>query len=311
MIVGAGRAGSRHAQAALRVPEVELVGFYDTDRGRAESLALAFGGSVFSELPSAPVASLAVICTPPATHANLARMALAAGCHVLVEKPFSLDTASIEEIDHIACRVGLFVGAVAQHRFSADARLLRTLVQASSLGQVNRVEVAVQRFRSSDYFADRSADWRQSRSGGGGVLISVGFHYLDLACWIVGPPSDARAILHERINGVDSFISGTFGLGTSAATVTARWGEVAVRPDTLRILCAQGNLELTGDKLREGGSGEHVSRAELHARQLRDLVAAIREGRRPFVTPSDVKAALVTIFAMYESAGCLERERPC
>jgi UDP-N-acetyl-2-amino-2-deoxyglucuronate dehydrogenase len=316
IIVGAGSSARRHAQAALRVPDVTLVGFYDPVEYRARALAEEFRARAFTDLDvalaSAPGA-LALICTPPASHGCLAIQGLSAGLHVLVEKPFELDLEFVSTVEAAADRRGLRAGAVAQHRFSPDVLALRTRVVEGAIGEIVSASVRVQRQRLMQYFEADNATWRHNPLlSGGGVLISVAFHYLDLACWILGHPSDARMTLFRQHQGIESEAVGSCVLGATPCAVEARWGDYHTLPDTLEIIGTHGRLTLSGDRLLAANqAAEMPARGDkyaLHALQLQDMVEAIVEQRRPLVTPSEVEPSLRLINELYTSAWQVERE---
>lgn len=94
-VAGAGHLGNLHTKMYAEIPSVELVGVYDIDQGRAKSVADAHNSKAFSDLPSLlnDIDALS-IATTTKSHCDVARAALYAGKHVLIEKPI---TETIEE----------------------------------------------------------------------------------------------------------------------------------------------------------------------------------------------------------------------
>ena len=163
----------RHLPALRHVPEVEVVAFADTRPETAAEVArlLGAGRVVDTEhmLEDGEVEAVAV-CTPPATHAELAIAALEAGKHVLLEKPVA---ASLEEADRIAERAArspqqVLVGFnFRRHRFVERAR---RLVAEGALGTVQAVRTAF-----TNPVLDEQQDWKRRRGlGGGGLLDRAG-----------------------------------------------------------------------------------------------------------------------------------------
>jgi predicted dehydrogenase/nucleoside-diphosphate-sugar epimerase len=105
------------------------------------------------------------VCTPPATHAALAREALDAGCHVYVEKPFAEATAEATEILRLAQSRGLVVAAGHQLLYEAPTRMADKLLPA--LGRINHIE---------SYFSFRTV----RRAPGGRVPLSADLQLLDI-----------------------------------------------------------------------------------------------------------------------------------
>lgn len=305
VIIGSGKAGYRHAVAASRIAEVELLGCYDISAKASNALADQCGIESFSDLQAAlnpNETDLAIICTPPSSHGRIALQAIESGLNVLVEKPFDTSLEMIQKVEHAAEQKGLIAAAVAQHRFSNGARELYRQIEQHPFSHPQRAHLSVQRHRPLEYFQTSTENWRQKQSlSGGGVLLTIGFHYLDLACWILGEPHSARASNFEKYEEIELAISGNFSLGRTYCTFDARWGAVSTLKDCLKIYTEEGTLELIGDQLVNSDINDTADRYDLHARQLKDLVHALKTGSRPFVSPGDVAPALRLISDLYQS----------
>lgn len=131
--------------------------------------------------------------------------------------------------------------------------------------------------------------------------MTVGFHYLDLACWIFGEP-DAVCVERSRVEGgLDSLVSAVFHSNGARCSIHAEWGRaVSHAQDSLSVETAQGRHEYVGDTFVGHEVTETLDRWELHARQLRDMAYAILESRPPQVTPAQVRPALRLILSIYE-----------
>jgi predicted dehydrogenase len=307
IILGAGQAGYRHAVAASRVPSIELMGIYDTSPAAAAALASEFRTKAFLKLDDAlhqPSPCFASICTPPFAHGRVALRVIEAGFHPLVEKPFDSDAAMVRLVSQAATRQGLLAGTVAQHRFATDVVELRRQIKQGLWGEVLSLSIRVQRHRPPEYFSTGASNWRQAPSlAGGGALLSIGIHYLDLACWIIGaPPSMAKARLEGQVEGIESVAVGTFSLGKTACDFDVRWGEVKTLKDRLRIDAERGAVGLVGDQLSDSRGDVEYDKFELHARQLSDFAQSILNKRPPGVIPLDVEPSLKLVFDLYASA---------
>ena len=303
LIIGAGQAGRRCAAAAARLDRIELVGIQDVDLERARALAHDARTDVMRNLDDACARArngFAVICAPPGTHADMTAVALAHGLHVLVEKPFVTDLSDLDRIERLAARQGLVVGAIAQHRFAPAVRGLRLAVHGNAFGIIQHAGVVVQRRREASYWTCAPQDWRRDRaSSGGGVLISIGIHYLDLLCWMLGDASGVAVTRLESEDGIESLIEATFTAGGVPCRVDARWGDVPPRPDTLQFVTASRAVTLRGDRVDHEVPGEPRDPVALHSAQISDFTAAIRSGRPPFVTPAEVRPALQLVHDLY------------
>ncbi|HVG01354.1 MAG TPA: Gfo/Idh/MocA family oxidoreductase [Nitrospira sp.] len=141
-LIGAGRHAQHHARAILRCPGVQLVAVADpSDAAQAAMRDIVPGIGCFKtpeELFASERPNVVHIITPPVTHAPLAKMALKAGCHIYVEKPF---TESVEDAQHIlddARAKGLRVCAGHQLLYEPPTRVLTQYLPA--IGRVVHVE---------------------------------------------------------------------------------------------------------------------------------------------------------------------------
>jgi predicted dehydrogenase len=298
VVIGAGKSAARHLEAARRLSSVDLRGVYDIDAGRAAALAGKYGTTGFGELDDLldrAVGGFALISTPPATHVDLAERALRRGLDVLVEKPISVDLASVDRLMCLAARADRIVGAVAQHRFSPGVGDVRSLVGELKPGE-STAQITIRRRRTERVFEVRP--WRRDpRISGGGVLLTIGFHYIDLASWMFGPPSTVTLLDHAIEGGVDAAVRAHAVFGDIPTIIDAQWGaDVDDRPDEIRL---NRGAEIV---LRGGciiGRNQEVVSTDLHVAQLQDFAAAVRDRRRPMITPSDVRPALDLIFRVY------------
>jgi predicted dehydrogenase len=137
-IIGCGMIADQHADQLRYLPDCELVAACDTDELMARQLADRFGiPNVFTD-PAEMLSTAAVdsvhITTPAQSHFPLARLCLEAGCHVYVEKPFTLNAAEAEELLSLAQIAGRHITVGHNLQFSPEALRLRRLVQDGFLG---------------------------------------------------------------------------------------------------------------------------------------------------------------------------------
>jgi len=191
-LVGAGGIGEVHADACRRAGWT-LAAVCDAERSRAETFAGRFGAAVASDLDALladPSLDAVAIATPNATHRPLAEAALAAGRHVLLEKPAGMDAAECDRLADAETSSGriLQIGLVCRHTPVA-AEVLR-LVASGRLGTVYQARANLHRRRGipglGGWFTDKS------RSGGG-PLIDLGVHVVDLVLHVLAQPRVLRA----------------------------------------------------------------------------------------------------------------------
>lgn len=169
-LVGAGKMAENHAKAIARTPTpAKLVAVADPSaRARESLLAIApeaRGFDSLGELLAAAEADVVHICTPPATHAGLARQALDAGRHIYVEKPFVESTADARAILDLAAARGLGVCAGHQLLFEPPTAVALRLLPA--LGRIAHIE---------SYFSFRPV----RRAPGGRVPLRADLQLLDI-----------------------------------------------------------------------------------------------------------------------------------
>ncbi|HEV7778281.1 MAG TPA: oxidoreductase [Luteibacter sp.] len=139
-------------------------------------------------LIDAPDIELVVIATPNDTHADLARRALEAGKHVVVDKPFTLDSAEAEALIAVAERHGRLLSVFQNRRWDGDFLTVKRFIEDGRLGEVYHYEAHFDRFRP-----EIKAGWREEPAPGAGVLYDLGAHLIDQALRIFGMPKALTA----------------------------------------------------------------------------------------------------------------------
>ncbi|CAM4210882.1 Gfo/Idh/MocA family oxidoreductase [Paenibacillus alkaliterrae] len=186
-VIGTGSISSAHLDAYKDNPNANLYAVCDLNEERARKAAEKYGATKvytdYRELLTDPVIEAVSICTWNNTHAEISIAALEAGKHVLVEKPLC---RTVEEALHIQEAVEksgkvLQVGFV--RRYDTNAQLLRSMADRGEFGEI--------------YYAKASSIRRLGNPGGwfsdiersgGGPLIDIGVHMIDLCWYMMGRP---------------------------------------------------------------------------------------------------------------------------
>ena len=183
-IVGAGLIGRKRA-AALR-SEDRLLGATDLSAQATEALVGEYGGRPCADLAEllelAP--DVVVVAVSHDALAEHAAAALAAGAHVLVEKPAGLCSADIERLQAAAARAGRRVKVGFNHRFHPGIARAAAEVQSGEHGDLMHLRARYGHGGRPGYAREWRADPLRS---GGGELIDQGMHLLDLSHWLAGP----------------------------------------------------------------------------------------------------------------------------
>ena len=241
-IIGCGRIVQRvHLRHLTSIGGVEIAAFADpSDDARAavaKRLPDATGYADPSKLLKHSGLDAVVIATPPAGHAPLAEAALRAGLAVYVEKPLATTRAEAEGLLAVEAQTRGTLNVGFNYRFNPQVVDARRRIKAGDLGRVLSIQ-------SSFTTAPRDTpDWKKNRAAGGGVLLDLAVHHLDLVSFLVGRPiTRVAATVNDRHSEQDT---ATLTL-TTADGVT---GQVfvatsAAETDRMVIVGESGTLEL-------------------------------------------------------------------
>lgn len=193
-IIGCGLIGQKRARA---LAGARLVVCADKDRGRAEQLARGFEGCAatadWREAVNRPEVALVVVATPHHTLAEIARGAIEAGRHVLLEKPAARHVSELRALPELAEQKRVLVRVGFNHRYHRSFRQGRKLVDSGALGPLMFLRARYGHGGRIGY--DR--EWRaQPALSGGGELIDQGVHLIDLARWFLGDFAEVEGYAH-------------------------------------------------------------------------------------------------------------------
>lgn len=178
-----------------RLRGAQLVALCDNDGPKARALAERFGvPDVFTDIDEMlefDDLDAVVISTPSHLHEPHVLSALAAGVHVLCERPLALSVRGVERILAASARSNRKVAVANNHRFRSDVQAVAAFLRGGELGKFSGV-------RTGSYQTKRPAEgWRLRRAeAGGGVFMEQGFAMLDLALWLADFPGPVRVSAH-------------------------------------------------------------------------------------------------------------------
>ena len=136
------------------------------------------------------------IASPVALHSQQAKAAADAGKHILLEKPLALTAEEAQEVVDYCKAKGVKVAAGFMMRFGSYVQAMK---QAISEGKIGRVVSAYAHF--TGWLPDSSSNWRKSRKdSGGGSLMDMGVHCIDLIQYIVGSPTKQAVGFHDTLS---------------------------------------------------------------------------------------------------------------
>ena len=265
VVIGLGHIGRRHAALIAARAGAELVAMVDVLPAGRLNRPDGVGEEVplFTDVAAMFSAGLrpnvACICTPNGLHAPQAIELLAAGLHVVVEKPLALTTADADRIIAAAKQAGRHVFGVMQNRYSPASAWLKQTLEDNRLGRILQVHLDCFWNRDHRYYtipqpdgSQRPHPWHGTTDLDGGVLFTQFAHFIDLLCWCFGDVDVHSARFanqnHEDLHlfadsGTVHFSCGENTLG-SLNFSTAIWDRNF--ESTLTVIGERGTVKLGG-----------------------------------------------------------------
>lgn len=237
-LVGLGKMGLSHLAMFRPHPDVELVAVCDTVGYVLDTLEKYTGVKTYTDynkLLEQEQLDAVVIATPSKTHGAMVRAALDRNLHVFCEKPFSLDPAEGLELAELAERKGLVTQVGYHYRFVGAFEEVKRLVDANAIGKLHHARIEAY---GPVVLRPKPATWRTSKSEGGGCLYDYACHGLDLLNHLVGPPSNVRGAVLNKIFSSDVedevYASMYYGNGMSAQ-LAANWSDESYRKMSTKV----------------------------------------------------------------------------
>jgi predicted dehydrogenase len=318
-VVGVGAMGRNHARVLRELPEVELVAVADSDRALAENASRLYGGQAYDDarqMVERESPEAVVVAVPTQAHFGIVSDMLAAGCHVLVEKPIAATVLEARQLVERAGRAGrvLMVGHI--ERYNPAVVELKRRLEAGELGRVFQIHT-----RRLGPFPERVRDV--------GVVVDLATHDLDIMRYLTGSEpvrvyAETRREIHslneDLFTGMVTFADDTLGLleinwltptKIRELYVTGEYG--MFRADYItQDLCFFENAEVNGDQwttlsvlrgVREGAMTRFALRKkEPLLLELEAFLAAVHGDRLRAVGGRDGELALDLALALIESS---------
>jgi predicted dehydrogenase len=320
-IVGAGAiAQVAHLPVLSKMRGVHMVAICDNDRAKARALAERFGiehtVTDIEDLLEIEEVDAVVLATPNHLHEPHALSALAAGRHVLCERPLALTSRGVERVLAAAERAGRMVIANNNLRYRTDVQGLSRFIRGGELGRVGGIRAGAYQFK-------RLAEgWRFRRAeSGGGAFFEFGLPLLDLALWVADFPEavkvtaamerlsgagltsveDAMLVQIEFANGLTCLIDVHSGY---VGQEERWWFEVVATRGSARLAPLRVVKELNGrptDVSPSGASGRENAFVQSYRSALAHFIAVLR-GDVEYEPPTDQITVLKLVEAVYAVA---------
>lgn len=187
-IIGCGGiANGKHLPALKKIEEVELVAFCDIIEQRAEEAAEKFGiegskvYSDYKELLKDETIDVVHVCTPNRSHSFISIDSMRAGKHVMCEKPMAINSKEAKAMLDASIETGKKLTIGYQSRFRKDSKYLKRSCENGELGEIYYAKAHAIRRRAVPTWGVFLNEYEQ----GGGPLIDIGTHALDLTLWMM------------------------------------------------------------------------------------------------------------------------------
>jgi predicted dehydrogenase len=303
VFLGTGAIARAHARRLRRHRDVEL-GFASRDPARAEALARQLGGAAYPSYAAAiaaPEVDIVAVVTPPDSHAELASAALAAGKHVVLEKPALLRAADVDQVAAAAARAGRRVFVAENYHYKPLLARLQRLLAERVVGDVLFIHINALKHQAT-------SDWRSQH----GALYEGGVHWIDFMTKL-GEVRGVRGHAPARLGAVERSMLVTFDYADGAVGSLAYSWEVPATAKGLRLSKIYGR----GGSITFETNGLwvlcHGTRTRLYVPGLRDLagyhamwadfVRAWRDDRDAGMTLAHARRDLELVEQAYTTAG--------
>jgi len=342
-IIGCGGiAHGKHMPSLAKLENVEMAAFFDTVPERAQDAARQYGAegartyTDYRELLRDDTIDIVHVCTPNDTHAEISIAALEAGKHVMCEKPMAKTVADAWRMVETSRRTGRKLTIGYNNRFRPDSQYLKKICDSGELGEIYFAKAHALRRRGVPtwgVFLDKEKQ-------GGGPLIDIGTHALDLTLWMMNNYKPKAVLgtaynkLSRRENAANAWgpwdpkkftvEDSAFGMIVmeNGATVIleSSWALNTLDADEAKCtLCGteggadmKNGLRINGEKngrlytkeidLNTGGADGFGAKESPFDLEMRLWIKAIDENTDPVVTPEQAFVVSQILEAIYESA---------
>lgn len=209
-VIGTGFGQKVHIPGFQAHHRTEVVAVYHRDINQAKAIAeshnIPHAYDTIDEILNLPAVQAVSIATPPFLHYEMAKAALQAGKHILLEKPTTLNVAEAQELYQLAQKQNVIATVDFEFRFVPGWQFFAELLSSGYVG--NKRLIKIDWLGSSRADTSRPWNWYSSQDKGGGALGSLGSHAFDYISWLFGPVCRLNAHLSTAIPARVDSVSG-------------------------------------------------------------------------------------------------------
>ncbi len=317
-VIGCGGIAYRRTIPGMMLSEnSELVAVMDTNFEAAQKTKEEFGAkyafATVEEVLALDEIDAVYIATPVFCHKEQAMLAAKAKKHILLEKPMGLSVAESKEIADFCKAEGVKLGVGLMMRFSAYHQKMREIIQSGALG-----EIVSMRGQLTCWYPEIPGNWRQNKAtSGGGALMDMGIHCIDLLQYISGTKAktvscfaqnqtfaysadDSAALLMKMDNGATAFVDANFNIPDAAArarlefygtkgSILAEGTISQVETGTIALTLSDDSIGYDAQQNREidGASNVEVVTGNMYEKEISSFANAILNDTEPEIPAED------------------------
>lgn len=228
-LIGAGCIGKIRGDALKKTQGAHLVAVTDIDGGRASQLAAVHGARTFKtagDLIGSDNVEAVVVSTPPQFHEETVIAALRAGKHVICEKPLSNTLEACKRMVEVSKETGMTLATGFNHRYFPVIQYVKRALASGAIGKLDHIRA----FAGHNGLSQFRSPWEYDKSViGGGAMMDVGIHMLDLTAYLLGDVAEVYGTATNNVWNIPGSEDNGFALLRSntgaVATFHATWTE--------------------------------------------------------------------------------------
>ncbi|MHA6484903.1 Gfo/Idh/MocA family protein [Paenibacillus sp. strain BS8-2] len=323
-IIGCGSVSDFHIEAIRGIDDAELVYVSSRNEAKVKSTAEHAGcawTTDYRELLASSEVDIVAVTTSSGSHASIGMEVIAAGKHLIVEKPLAMNALDAANLVAAAEQQGVMISIISQRRFEAQHQTVKRMLEEGRLGKLLLIEVSLPFYRTQDYYD--MADWRGTIAEDGGALMNQGIHSLDLLLWMGGEVRTVFGKIATKTHNIEAEDLGVAivefqngALGTIMASTSIQPGF----PASLNLYGEKGSIKLEGativhwsvpgvaepkwnqSSLYGGVNDPRSIVADYHQSQYLDIITSLENGAKPLVSGEDGLRAVQLVEAIYRSS---------
>lgn len=228
-LIGAGCIGQIRARALAKLPHCSLIAVADADPLRAQAVTSEKDVGIFTDyrdLLACTDVWAVIVSTPPPFHEEIVTAALESGKHVICEKPLGNTVEACRRMLHASQRTGMTLATGFNHRYFPPVQYLKQVLDAGLIGELDHVRA----FAGHTGLSEFRNSWEYDKKViGGGALMDVGIHVIDLVRYVLGEVDEVYGFASNRIWNLENTEDNGIALLRSPqgkyAILQATWAE--------------------------------------------------------------------------------------